>query len=301
MKTYSHGKLLISGEYLILEGAVGLAVPLKWGQSLRVVENQGAEVHWISKDTHGQNWFECKLNLIDFSIEKASDGHRANFVQSLIKSAARLNSDFLSKWKNYKVTTELEFDPAWGLGSSSTLIANVATWAELSPFELYFDTQAGSGYDVAASISDAPLLYQKNDTELSFETFDWDINLCKNILVFYQGSKQNSATEVASWKENSRWEKSDVSQMSSLSEELAECKQIDQAVAILREHQKMMEKILNKKAFDGRFADFEGVLKPLGAWGGDFGLALSSEVDYTTRYLQEKGFEHIFLLSDIML
>lgn len=301
MKTYSHGKLLITGEYLILEGAVGLAVPLKWGQSLRITENQGAEVHWVSKDDKGKKWFECKLNLIDFSIEKATDPEKARFIQSLIKSAAQLNSDFLSKWKKYKVTCELEFDPEWGLGSSSTLIANLAEWAELSPFELYFDTQQGSGYDVAAAIADAPFLYQKNESELSFETFDWDAKWVEGIFVFYQGQKQSSAEEVSSWKNNKNWGKADISLASTISESLADCTDLEQAIQLFREHQKMMEKILDRKASEGRYADFEGVIKPLGAWGGDFGLALSEDPEYTIKYLHDQGLEHVFRLTDILL
>ena len=33
---YSHGKLLLTGEYLVLDGALALAVPCKLGQSLTV-------------------------------------------------------------------------------------------------------------------------------------------------------------------------------------------------------------------------------------------------------------------------
>ncbi len=301
MTTHSHGKLLITGEYLILEGATGLAVPLKWGQSMKITEGQGAELHWLSKDHLGNKWFECKFNLIDFQVEKTTDADKSKFLQELIISAARLNSDFLSKWKRYKVTTELEFDPDWGLGSSSTLISNLANWAELSPFELYFDTQEGSGYDVAASISDGPLLYQKTEEELSFETFDWNPDLMENILVFYQGRKQNSQTEVSLWKDNKRWKSSDVKNMTDLSESLADCNQVGEAVRILREHQGLMEKILDRKAFDDRYSDFEGVIKPLGAWGGDFALAIHEDAEYTRAYLEKQGLETIFRLSDIVV
>ncbi|MEX0362209.1 MAG: GHMP kinase, partial [Allomuricauda sp.] len=34
---YSNGKLLLSEEYAVLDGAVGLAVPAKFGQSLKDV------------------------------------------------------------------------------------------------------------------------------------------------------------------------------------------------------------------------------------------------------------------------
>lgn len=280
---------------------MGLAVPLRWGQTLKVSENQGAEVHWVSKDPEGQKWFECKLNLIDFSVEKTTDEDRAGFIQSLIKSAAQLNSDFLSKWKKYKITSDLEFNPEWGLGSSSTLIANLAQWAELSPFELYFDTQEGSGYDVAAAISDAPFLYQKSETELSFETFDWDQKLMETIVVFYQGNKQSSAAEVSDWKKNKRWNRGDISHMSTISESLADCSDVEQAMKLFGEHLKMMEKILDQRAFEGRYADFDGVMKPLGAWGGDFGLALSPDPEYTKKYLSKQGLEHVFQLSEIVL
>jgi len=33
---YSNGKLLLTGEYLVLEGATALAVPTKFGQDLKV-------------------------------------------------------------------------------------------------------------------------------------------------------------------------------------------------------------------------------------------------------------------------
>lgn len=298
-KTHSHGKLLLTGEYLILEGAVGLAVPLQKGQSMKVIEGQGAEVHWVAKDHQGGKWFECKMNLIDFSIEKTNNEEKAAYLQSLIKSAAQLNSDFLSQWKKYKVTCELEFDPAWGLGSSSSLITNLAHWAELSPFELYFDTQQGSGYDVAAAMSDEPLLYQKIDDELSFETFEWNRELMDSMLVFYQGHKQSSLEEVRTWKSNRKWKQSDVDQASTISESLAECEQVDEAVKLLRQQLKLMENILDRTAFDGRFSDFQGVVKPLGAWGGDFGLALHPDVDYARQYLRKKNIDTIFSLGEI--
>ena len=37
MRMYSNGKLLISGEYVILDGALSLAVPTLFGQYLEIV------------------------------------------------------------------------------------------------------------------------------------------------------------------------------------------------------------------------------------------------------------------------
>ena len=47
-KFYSNGKLLISGEYLILEGAQALAMPVKHGQCLKIEESSSSKIIWQS-------------------------------------------------------------------------------------------------------------------------------------------------------------------------------------------------------------------------------------------------------------
>ena len=47
---YSHGKLLLSGEYLVLVGAQALAVPCKMGQSLEFEANDSKILKWESWD-----------------------------------------------------------------------------------------------------------------------------------------------------------------------------------------------------------------------------------------------------------
>jgi len=60
---YSNGKLLLSGEYAILDGAKGLAVPTKFGQSLLVKSTEDSTLTWTSIDTDGETWFSAKLGL----------------------------------------------------------------------------------------------------------------------------------------------------------------------------------------------------------------------------------------------
>jgi hypothetical protein len=47
------------------------------------------------------------------------------------------------------------------------------------------------------------------------------------------------------------------------------------------------------------FHDFEGVVKSLGAWGGDFVLAISKE--NPTDYFKAKGFEVVIPYSEMIL
>jgi len=47
------------------------------------------------------------------------------------------------------------------------------------------------------------------------------------------------------------------------------------------------------------FEDFDGVIKSLGAWGGDFVLAVSKE--NPTGYFKERGFEVVIPYSEMIL
>ena len=47
---YSNGKLLLTGEYAVLDGAKSLAIPVKYGQSLTAVETKTKTISWKSLD-----------------------------------------------------------------------------------------------------------------------------------------------------------------------------------------------------------------------------------------------------------
>ena len=64
---YAHGKLLISGEYLVLKGAIALAVPTKFGQKMQIIEEPGSDniIHWKSYDVNNNCWAEVLLSKDD--------------------------------------------------------------------------------------------------------------------------------------------------------------------------------------------------------------------------------------------
>ena len=65
---YSNGKLLLSGEYAILDGALGLAIPTKYGQSLTINPIEEPFIHWKSVAHDETIWFEGEFSMRDFSI-----------------------------------------------------------------------------------------------------------------------------------------------------------------------------------------------------------------------------------------
>ena len=46
MKFYSHGKVLLTAEYAVLEGVKALSLPTKKGQSLTVEYNKNKTIEW---------------------------------------------------------------------------------------------------------------------------------------------------------------------------------------------------------------------------------------------------------------
>jgi mevalonate kinase len=87
---YSNGKFLLSGEYFVLYGAKALAVPLKYGQRMRVEElPEPGILQW---ETYVLNklWFSAGFYLKDMEIIKSSDDQTALFIQNLLKEGGKL-------------------------------------------------------------------------------------------------------------------------------------------------------------------------------------------------------------------
>ena len=157
-KYYSQGKFLLTGEYLVLKGALALALPLKLGQTLTVEKVCTPSLQW---NAHKPNapWFSVSLNPENLEIIDSDDQSKAEKLRQILQAVKQLNPKAF-EGNNLKFTTRLDFDPNWGLGSSSTLIANLARWANVNPYELLKLTFGGSGYDLACATAEKPIYYQ---------------------------------------------------------------------------------------------------------------------------------------------
>jgi len=65
---YGHGKLLLSGEYFVMDGAEALALPTTVGQSMKVKYRQSYQptLNWKSFDHTGKVWFESDYEFWHF-------------------------------------------------------------------------------------------------------------------------------------------------------------------------------------------------------------------------------------------
>ena len=147
MTTYrANGKLLLTGEYLVLKGAVALALPTRLGQTLTVETMQTPSIQWDAYQPHGP-WFSATLHPETLDVIATDDNDKATKLSEILNTVKTLNPSAIKAGLN--ITTHLDFDPEWGLGSSSTLIATLAQWADVNPYDLLQKSFGGAG-DVVA-------------------------------------------------------------------------------------------------------------------------------------------------------
>ena len=304
VKFHANGKFLLSGEYLVLQGARALALPLNLGQSLEVttIDDANGMIHWDAYTPKGF-WFASIFSKHDFTVHASDDMDKADNLSRIFKAIKSLNPNILQDKKDYFFTTRLEFDSEWGLGSSSTLISLLAQWAEVDPYELLKMTMGGSGYDIACATASQPIFYQLKNGKPIVEKADFNPEFKDKLYFVYQGHKQSSGKEVKSFKERAQKLElsSEISEISKISEKLTSTASFNDFCALLTRHEEIMSRCLEQPSLKSYHPDFQGTIKSLGAWGGDFFLAATelSEKE-VMEYFKKKGLETILKYTDIV-
>jgi mevalonate kinase len=300
IKLHANGKLLLSGEYLVLYGAKALAIPLKRGQTLEVNQHQGEDFIW--KATHPQgHWFEAQFND-QLKILNASDSEKAKKLQEILTEAGKLTKKSIN-FAGLEAHTHLEFDPFWGWGSSSTLVSNVARWLNIDPYKLLKKTFGGSGYDIACATAHSPVFYSLKNKQALVEPVAFNPPFADKLWVVYLNRKQSSAEAIKTHISKNKVTDLLLNRISKISEQMT--KEISERVfmELMAEHESLAGEFIGQQPVRKRlFNDFPGQIKSLGAWGGDFILALSQTSDSETKkYFQTKGLNILFSLGDIKL
>lgn len=299
---YAHGKLLISGEYLVLRGATALSLPLKYGQSLQVSAGEGkSSLSWKAL-LPDKVWFTATYDLPNLEVGGTDHQDLADRLKSILLEAKKMNPAFLSAPQSLTATTRLNFPPEWGIGSSSSLLANIGRWANVDPFELNRRVFGGSGYDIASALTDMPILYQLINGNPVYEITDFNPPFQEHLWFIYQNRKQSSKPAVQKFSETVV-SKSKVEAVTALTLQMAVTDNLTKFMELMKQHEEILGEILLQQPVQKRlFPDFKGAVKSMGAWGGDFLLA-ASECDptYLRSYFAGKGFETVFRFQDMVL
>jgi mevalonate kinase len=309
MSSYqAHGKFLLTGEYLVLKGALALALPLKLGQSMTVEVFSEASLQWNAYKPDGL-WFSATLNPETLEIVHCDDPSKAERLAQILKAVRQLNPSAFEGCTRFE--TRLDFNPEWGLGSSSTLISNLARWAKVDPYDLLKLTFGGSGYDIACATADGPIYYQLpkvpepvEGPSPKVEPIAFNPTFADHLFFIYQGQKQNSSKEVKTFLEKADPEalQKDIEAVSEISRSLPKCETLDDFGLLMQCQERIISRCIGQEPMQKRFSDFEGVLKSLGAWGGDFILAATQWDEKQVRaYFKEKGLEVVFGYNELVL
>ena len=299
MNTYrANGKLLLTGEYLVLKGALALALPTKLGQSMTVCPCDS--IQWTANKSSGP-WFSATLSK-DLEVIATDDPSKAAKLAEILKAVQKLKPSAFNQGLCFE--THLDFDPEWGLGSSSTMISNLAQWAEVDPYELLKMTFGGSGYDIACATANSPVFYHLEGEKPVVQPADFNPPFASQLFFIYQGKKQQSGKEVKSF--NQRMQEydylDDVDAVSAIGEALPNITTFNDFRRFIDVHEDILAHCLDREPVKTQYPDFEGSLKSLGAWGGDFILAATEWThEQVTEYFKHKGLDTVFNYHDIIL
>jgi hypothetical protein len=213
------------------------------------------------------------------------------------------NPGFLQTNKTVYAETKLEFPRLWGLGSSSTLIFNIAQWSKTNAFRLLGETIGGSGYDIACAGADGPVLYQNKSNRPIVKPCIFDPPFREHLFFVYLGKKQNSREGIAHYRKNVKDHLRVIETLNAITEKLLKTSDLDEFILLLTEHENLIAAALQMARIqDQFFSDFEGLVKSLGAWGGDFVLVAGTAGYVKTKeYFNEKGFDVFFRYDELIL
>ncbi len=297
---YSNGKLLITGEYAVLDGAKAWAIPTKYGQSLIVLETESKKIEWTSLDEKDGVWFEAIYDLESMTGISSSNSEISTTLLEILIEAQKLNPYFLTDGLGYSVHTKLTFPKDWGLGSSSTLINNIAQWANINPYQLLEKTFGGSGYDIACAQHNTPIIYQLVKRKPSVEAVNFNPDFKNQLFFIHLNKKQNSREGISQYRQLNFNTKELVNSIGDITSKMVSCHDLVTFETLMEQHETILSKAfktptVKKSLFD----DYPGAIKSLGAWGGDFILVTGDKI--SMAYFKQKGYSTIIPYSEMIL
>ncbi len=304
----SNGKLLISGEYFVLDGAKAFALPCKFGQHF-TIQQQETEfksekiLHWKAFTKMNMLWLDAQIDIKTLSLLN-EQSKEAIMLLNILKVCKDLNPTFLTDEHSISIEAKLDFPRSWGLGSSSTLIYFIAQWAKVNPYELLEKTFGGSGYDIACASSDSPLIYTRNKVQPLVEKVNFYPTFKDQLFFVHLNEKMNSRNAIQYYKNLDIDKSSIISKINQITDAFLASKTIQEFEACMYQHEDLISNTLSiDKVKDTVFSDYWGAVKSLGAWGGDFVMMSNATQtpEYFKSYLNERGFNTVLSYDEMII
>lgn len=297
-RIFSPGKLMLTSEYVAVDGALVLAIPTKLGQELFYTENEDQKslIFW---EAYHQNrlWLKATIDYNNWKILETIDSKASEFILKTLKNVQNLSATKLKSDTSYHIKTNLQFPSDFGLGSSSTLMNNLAEWANIDAFILNEISLGGSGYDVAVAKEKSAVLYSRFP-ERVYETIDFQPNFKDELIFIHLNQKQDSREGISHYRSKPTSTEL-INDYSVLTKKIVNSQNLEEFSELITIHEQKLSDFLETPTVKEKyFQDCPSFVKSLGAWGGDFVLA-SKFGDYQD-YFKQRGFSKIFSWKDLI-
>lgn len=289
---------MLTSEYVAVDGALVLAIPTKLGQELFYTENEDQKslIFW---EAYHQNqlWLKTTIDYKNWKIIETNDFKASEFILKTLKNVQNLSETKVKSDTSYHIKTNLQFPSDFGLGSSSTLMANLAEWANIDPFILNEISLGGSGYDVAVAKEKSAVLYSRFPERI-YEAIDFQPNFKDELIFIHLNQKQDTREGISHYKSKPTSTEL-INDYSVLTKKIVNSQNLEEFSELMTIHEQKLSDFLETPTVKEKyFQDCPSFVKSLGAWGGDFVLA-SKFGDYQD-YFKQRGFSKIFSWKDLI-
>lgn len=297
-KYYSHGKLLLTGEYVVLDGALSLALPTKKGQLLEVTKTAGSRLHWQSFLQDKKLWIDTSFDL-PLKKNFSNDNDILHRLEEVFFEVYKKSPSSFKEGVTFK--SFLEFDRSWGLGSSSTLIANIAQWAAIDPYELLENTFGGSGYDIACASAKGPITFSLEEKRQKVQEVHFNPPFKEEVFFVHLNKKQNSRESIKHYRATHKIDlKPAIHTISQITAAFIKTQQTSDFEKLIYTHENLISSIIKTPTIKEQFfSDYPRAIKSLGGWGGDFILVMGTHKDMV--YFKDKGYHTIIPYEKMIL
>jgi len=295
---FSPGKLLLTSEYVVLDGALALALPTKMGQEFFVEEipDGNSMIYWTALH-QVQPWLDAEIDYKNLALKSTNLPKSAEFILKVIAEIKRLSVTFLNSDVSFKITTNLQFPPDFGLGSSSTLMNNLARWSGVDAYELNENCLGGSGYDIAVAQEKSAIIY-RNKPKKFVQKIEFNPSFKDELIFIHLNKKQDSREGISLYRSKEKLP-AIIDDFSEITNRVLEAKTLEEFSALMILHEEKLGKFLELQTVKERhFPDCPVFLKSLGAWGGDF--VLTQKFPGFQAYFRENGFSTIFNFKNLI-
>src|SRR5690606_16254467 len=172
------------------------------------------------------------------------------------------------------------------------------------PYSLLWNSFKGSGYDIACASHNQSLIYELHQKSPKIQLVNFKPQFSDCIFFVHLNKKQNSRVGIERYKTlntDKNKKESIIQCISELTLEFTKTNSLGSFEKLMVEHEKIIASIIQLTPVKQQyFNDFQGSIKSLGAWGGDF-ILVTGEQDYIEYYFKKQGYSTILPYEEMVI